>query len=214
MKILTIITILFLSISCNNKELKSVKNDDALKDTAKQISENRIVSGIENQEVINEVMSEKDILFNGKLKRYFSVKEFESIFGKTDSIQLMINESPCYAIFENEDGSKDTEDKYFYKEGSRFENTKEKVAVDEFRFTKKNFILFKGKKLNSSTTATELKKLFPNAFKDISQDVQNNGENGFQSVVLREDEDGFSDGHVRMFLKNDKLYSIWWWFPC
>ena len=88
-------------------------------------------------------MNEEDILFNGILKRYFTLNEFEKVFGEPDSTKLMLEEEPCSYIFENEDGSKDMEDKYLYKDGSRFENTKDKVAVDKFRFTESNFILFR-----------------------------------------------------------------------
>ena len=158
-------------------------------------------------------MQESDILFNGKLTRYFSLDDFGKVFGKADSIKLMSEEAPCNYIFENEDGSKDMEDKYLYKNGSRFENTKNKVAVDEFRFTKNNFILFKGIKLNSSTTIKDLKKLFPNAIKDIgTMDVY--GEGKLQEIELREDENNVSDGHLKIFIKNDKLYFMHWWFPC
>lgn len=163
---------------------------------------------------LNEVMSEKDILFNGKLRRYFTVKEFEKIFGKADSIKLLAEEEPCTYIFDTEPPTDNVDDnKYFYKDGSRFENFKEKVAVDEFRFLKNNFILFNGKKLSASTTVSELQKIFPNAVRDMGiTDI--NGERELQVITLREDENNVSDGHINIFLKNGKLHSMQWWFPC
>jgi hypothetical protein len=161
----------------------------------------------------NEVMKEEDILFNGKFKRYFSLTEFVNVFGKADSIKLMSELEPCSYIFENEDGSKDIDDKYLYKDGSRYENNKEKVAVDEFRFTKNNFITYRGKKLNSSTTINDLKKLFPNAIKNIKT-IDVHGEGNLQVIQLREDENNVSDGHINMFMRSGKLYFIHWWFPC
>lgn len=159
-------------------------------------------------------MSEKDILFNGKLSRYFTVKEFEKTFGKPDSTKLLAEEEPCTFIFDTETQTDNMNDnKYFYKDGSRFENFKEKVAVDEFRFFKNNFILFKGKKLSALTTVIELQKIFPNAVKNIgTMDVY--GEGNLQVIQLREDDNNVSDGHLNIFLKNGKLYFMHWWFPC
>lgn len=168
----------------------------------------------ESKDSLNEVMSEKDILFNGKLSRHFTVKEFEKTFGKVDSTKLLAEEEPCTFIFDTEPETGSMNDnKYFYKDGSRFENFKEKVAVDEFRFLKNNFILFKGKKLSALTTVSELQKIFPNAVKNIgSMDVY--GEGNLQVIQLREDANNVSDGHLNIFLKNGKLYFMHWWFPC
>ena len=197
MKILSIIPILFFCLSCNNKNIKIAEQSD----------------NSEFKDYQNEVMKEEDILFNGKLKRYFTLNEFENVFGKPDSIKLMSEEKPCSYIFENEDGSKDLQDKYLYKNGSQFENTKEKVAVNEFRFIKNNYILFKGIRLNSSTSINELEKIFPNAMKDIETlDVYKEGK--LQVIKLREDENNVSDGHIKIFIKNNKLYFMHWWFPC
>ncbi|MCW1147650.1 hypothetical protein [Flavobacterium lacisediminis] len=160
-----------------------------------------------------EVMLEKDILFNGKLTRFFDIKEFEKIFGKADSLVLMSKEEPCSYIFENSDGSKDENDKYIYKKGSRFENSKNQVAVDEFRFTDGNFIMYKGTKLSADTTIEDLKKLFPYAIQNMNKiDVYNEGELDY--INLREDAENISDGHINIFFKNGKLYFMHWWFPC
>jgi hypothetical protein len=202
---LTIITlILFMCFSCNKLNINSENNvQERLTDTEIPINEN----------LQNEVLNVDEILFNGKLKRFFSTKDFEIVFGKADSIILMSDEAPCNYIFENKDGSKNLNDKYYYKNGSRFENTKEKLAVDEFRFSNNNFILYKGKELSSETTITELKKLFPNAIKNIETiDVYNEGK--LQVIQLREDENNISDGHIKIFLKNGRLFYIHWWFPC
>lgn len=167
-----------------------------------------------SQDTLTEVMLEKDLLFNGKLRRYFTVKEFEKNFGKADSIKLLSEEEPCSYIFDTEIESNDMNDnKYFYKDGSRFENFKDKFAVDEFRFIKNNFILYKGKKLNAATSIIELQKTFPNAVRDIGN-MEVYGEGKLQVIQLREDENNISDGHINIFLKNGKLHSMHWWFPC
>ncbi|MFB9079637.1 hypothetical protein ACFFLS_07095 [Flavobacterium procerum] len=213
MKKLILLSIIVCSFSCHNNTTKTVEKSDQPKET-ETISENQPKSdSIVVKDSKNEVMKEEDILFNGKLKRYFTLKEFENALGKTDSIKLMSEEEPCSYIFENEDGSKNLEDKYLYKDGSRFENTEDKVAVDEFRFTKNNFILFKGKKLDGNSTIAVLQKLFPNAIKNMGNlDVY--GEGTLQVIQLREDENNISDGHVKVFIKNGKLYYMHWWFPC
>jgi len=220
MKKVVIAAILVLSVSCRNKEIKSVENIGTSKETEVTISKNKSKTDTSDANDIphikdyqNEVMNQEDILFNGRLKKYFTLSEFETVFGKNDSIKLLLEEEPCYTIFENKDGSVDPEDKYLYKEGSRFENSKDKVAVDEFKFTKSNFILFKGVKLDSATSISDLQKIFPNATKNIgSMDVYKEGK--LQVIQLREDENNVSDGHINIFIKNGKLYSMHWWFPC
>lgn len=219
MKTFVIVLVVLLSFACNSENAKSFEefNNNPKEEEVfdENILENIIVSdNIVITDYLNDVMLEEDILFNGKLKRYFTLKEFENVFGKADSTLLMSEEEPCSYIFDNEDGTKDMQDTYLYKDGSRFEKSKQQVAVDEFRFTSNNFILYKGKLLDSSSTIMDLQEIFPNALKSISRNVDNNKEKGFESIILMEDENGNSDGHIRMFIKNDKLYSIWWWFPC
>ena len=214
MKISAIISIVIILFSCNDKSTKSVEKYEKLKDRSKTISTNKIKTDSTKIGVLqNEVMLETDIFFKGKLNRYFTLNEFQKVFGKTDSIKLMSLETPCNYIFENEDGSKDVNDKYFYKEGSRFENSKEKVAVDKFRFSKNNFILYKGINLNSSTTLADLEILFPKAIKNL-QTIVVFDEGELQVIKLREDENNISDGHVKLFIKDGKLYYMHWWFPC
>ncbi len=158
-------------------------------------------------------MSENDILFNGKLKRYFNLSDFDKVFGKSDSIKLVSEGESCHTIFENNDGSFHPEDKYFYKDGSTFENSRDKVAVEEFRFTKNNFIVFKGIKLTADTTTNDLTKIFPIATANIgNMDVYNEGK--LQVIQLLEDDNNTSDGHINLFIKNNKLYFMHWWFPC
>lgn len=163
--------------------------------------------------LLSEVFDVNEMTFNGKVKRFFSLSEFEKYFGKSDSIHLLIDEQPCSYIFENEDATKDAEDKYLYKAGSRFENSGDKVAIDVFRFTGENYIQYKNVKLNRFTKLRKLRKLFPNAVHQIEEiDVQ--GEGRLQILQLREDADNFSDGHINVFLKNGRLYYMHWWFPC
>jgi hypothetical protein len=205
---LTFLTILF---SCQNNSTKTkiASNIDSIKEIKTEKKSEIDLHDINKAEV----MLEKDLSFNGKLGRYFTLNEFENVFGKPDSIVLVSKTELCNYIFENEDGSKDLEDKFFYKDGSRFENSKNEVAVDEFQFTKKNFIKFKNIILNSETTKEDLKKYFPYAMKHIEYiDVYNEGTT--EVIQLREDDQNKSDGHILMFIKNNKLHAIHWWFPC
>lgn len=165
------------------------------------------------EHIQNEVMLEKDILFNGKLERYFSTQDFKKVFGKPDSVVLMSQNEPCSYIFENPDGSKDGEDTYWYKDESRFENNQERIAVDQFWFTKENYILYKGIKINASTSINDLKSLFPNAIENI-ENLCINEQGELQRIQLREDEEGISDGHINICFMNGKALYIWWWFPC
>lgn len=211
-----LVTILLILQSCENKphqkHTETVKNKVHLnKNHSDTITNDKIIR--EHKIAKIEFFDVNEMHFNGKLGRFFSLKEFEDVFGKADSTKLMSEEEPCAYIFENPDGSKDMDDRYLYKNGSRFENNKQKVAINEFRFYKNNFLKYKGIILNSETTTQDLKKLFPNAVNQIGTlNVYREGK--LQVIELSEDENNISDGHIKVFLKNGKLYFMHWWFPC
>ncbi|SMP07661.1 hypothetical protein SAMN06264346_101677 [Chryseobacterium profundimaris] len=160
-----------------------------------------------------EVMNDKDILYNGKFKRYFSINRFYSLLGQPDSIKFLIDENPCTSIFEEPEGTPAAEEKYLYKNGTRFENSGEKVAIDKVCFHNGNFILFKNIVLNKRTSLAQLKKLFPNALKR-SRIIEIADIGKLQVIELREDEDNVSDGLVKIYIYKGRLYSLHWWFPC
>ncbi|MCL7987071.1 hypothetical protein M8998_03845 [Sphingobacterium sp. lm-10] len=163
--------------------------------------------------MLPEVLDVAHIRFDGKLARFFSVSEFEAHYQQADSTALLIDLQPCSYVFEYADGSKDADDEYWYKDGSRFERSQEKLAVDEFRFTNDHFILYTDLRLDASTTLADLAIHFPNAVQAMGElDVQ--GEGKMQMLIFREDEENISDGHIRLFLKDGKLSFIHWWFPC
>lgn len=215
MKIKTLFFLLLIIISCSKKE--NIQKSAAMISQQTQLtSEKEEISSLNDSVYYDlrkaEVMNENEILFNGKLNRFFDIKEFENVFGKPDSLILMSKEEPCSYIFENEDGSKDLDDKYIYKDCSRFENSKNKVAVDEFRFINNNFIIYKGIIMNANTTIEDLKKCFPYAIDNIGTlDVYGEGE--LEVIMLREETENYSDGHVKIFFKKGKLYFMHWWFP-
>jgi len=154
-----------------------------------------------------DVMQEGDIRFNGKLKRFFTMAEFEKVFGKPDSIQLLKDETPCVTIF----GTEAPDDKYLYKDGSRFETSKEKVAVDEFWFRGGNFISYKGIRIDANTTMNDIKQLFPTA---VSGRLGMDKEAKLWVIQLREDSEGISDGHIKIFFRDGKVSFMHWWLPC
>lgn len=154
-----------------------------------------------------EVMQEADIRFNGKLKRFFTRAEFEKVFGKPDSIQLLKDEAPCITIFDTEA----PDDQYLYKSGSRFETSKDRVAVDEFWFQDGNFITYKDNRIDANTTITDIKQLFPTA---VNERLGMDKEGKLWMIQLKEHEKGVSDGHIKMFFKNGKVSFMHWWFPC
>jgi hypothetical protein len=154
-----------------------------------------------------DVMLESDIRFNGKLKRFFTLDEFAKVFGKPDSIQLLKDEAPCITIFDTEA----PDDKYLYKSGSRFETSKEKVAVDEFWFRDGNFITYKGIRIDAHTTMNDMRQLFPTA---INERLGMDKEGKLWVIQLREDHKGISDGHIKIFFRDGKISFMHWWFPC
>ncbi len=210
---LIVTCLVFTSCSNNSKpsdpkQTGYIKNINKATDTL--VSESKLHA--DNRDSV-EVMDEKDILLNGKLKRYFSLIDFKANFGEPDSSKLLSDVEPCTSIFEEADGSVNPQAKYLYKNGSRFENSGNKVAIDEINFDGGDHILYKGHLLNKSTTISDIKGLFPNAIKHIGEmDVF--GEGKLQVIQLREDYNNVSDGHVKIFFKNGKLHLLHWWFPC
>lgn len=210
MNYLSIIIALYLCF-CNQKAIAATNWINECYPTSGYFIENNTDDTLKKR--INEAMLVEDILFNGKLKRFFTLSDFERVFGKADSTKLMLEEEPCSYIFDNPDGSKDATDRYFYKDGSRFESSGNKMAVDELLFQNGNFITYKGTVINAASTIEDIEQLFPNAVKNIGTfDVY--GEGKLQVIQLREDEEGISDGHINLFFKNNKVYYIHWWFPC
>ncbi|MFP3832754.1 hypothetical protein [Chryseobacterium sp. SIMBA_028] len=217
MKYLSIVLVIILFQSCNQK--KESKKDPVIQSEI-QKTEVKTDSAIQNtskaaeikKDTLDEVMLEQDIMFNGKLKRFFSLNDFGKVFGKADSTRLLSEEQPCTYIFETPENN-GMNDQYLYKNGSRFENSGQKVAVEEFRFINGNYILYKGVKIDSKSTINDLKQIFPNAIRNIGNlDVY--GEGTLQAIRLREDKEGISDGHINIFFKNNRIYSLHWWFPC
>lgn len=155
----------------------------------------------------SDVMLDEDIRFNGKLKRFFTISEFETAFGKPDSMKLLTDEAPCFTIFETEA----PDDKYLYKNGSRFETSGDSVAVDEFWFSNGNFITYKGIRIDAYTTMQDIQQLFPTAVKGR---LGMGKEGKLWVIQLKEDEKGISDGHIKMFFRNGKVSFMHWWFPC
>lgn len=214
MKYFSIVFMIILFQACNTK--KEEKQGMASKT---ELTENktRTDSAVQNitqtSEEVNDgqddVMLAEDIRFNGKLKRIFELKDFEKVFGKADSTRLMADEQSCSYIFE--EGS--AEDKYLYKNGSCFESSKQKVGVNEFRFFNGNFILYKGIRIDAKTTLEDIKKIFPNSVRSINH-LERFGEGELPVITLREDKEGVSDGHINMYFKDNRIYSISWWFPC
>lgn len=205
----------FLSAACNSPQESSEKAISQQENQSSPVSspsQPALPPKAGNDTAI-EVLNAEEILLNGKLKRYFSIAQFRSLLGTPDSSRLLSEEQPCNTIFEEADGSVDPKATYLYKNGSRYENTQDKVAIDEVSFTHGDFIVYHGMMLNARTTVDDLRKLFPNAVKHIGiMDVNGNGE--LQVIQLREDNNNISDGHIRLFLKDGRLYSMHWWFPC
>lgn len=210
-----IIIVILLFWSCNDsktgnpvEEKKIVTNDSLLfrEDAVLLIEENTEPEEEEEQNwAKTEMFEEKEVLFNGKLKRFFKYRDFEKVFQKSDSIITADKMQPCTTIFD-----KEQEPQFIYKDSSLFEWSKNKVAVSSFRFVKGNFIQYKNQTLNVFTTKQDISVLFPYASKYIYT-VENEGET-LEIVELKEGE--LSDGMVRLYFKNNTLYSLTWWFPC
>jgi len=111
MKFYAFIFLCLLIVSCSEKRTnrslvsKPSPSNNELKTNKKE--EDNHSSTV--KDATNDVMLVNDILFNGKLKRYFTLKEFEITFGKPDSTKLLNEVQPCNIIFENSTGEIDQE---------------------------------------------------------------------------------------------------------
>lgn len=205
--------------ACQNEGNKKSQKEDAKSATLKkqqiQSPKKTETESTSNENLSNsiEILDADLMLFNGKVKRFFSLKDFKKNFGEPDSTKPMSRQEPCPYVFENIDPTKNLNDQFLYKDGSRFENSEEKVAINEFKFTKNNFILYKGITFNASTTIAQLKEIFPNAVANIGT-MNVYGEGALQMIQLREGDYELYDGHINIFLKNGKLYFMQWWLPC
>jgi hypothetical protein len=196
-------------------EMRENKHVYAKKESGKASTDSLIETAPpdERQQNSIEILDADLMLFNGKVKRFFSLKDFKKNFGEADSTKRMKHEERCAYVFQNIDPTQNLQDKFLYKDGSRFENSKEKVAIDEFKFTKNNFILYKGITFNASTTIAQLQKIFPNAVENMSI-MSIYGEGELQMIQLREGNYELYDGHINIFLKNGRLFFMQWWLPC
>lgn len=197
--------ILLAQIACQShqKEVPQTK-DSVTTDTVHSLDSTTVSK---SDDRARDIMLTEDIRFNGQLKRFFTMSDFEKVFGTPDSVRLLQGEAPCITIFDTEA----PDDKYLYKDGSRFETHQQQVAVDEFWFTNDNYISYKGIRIDENTTVNAIKTLFPDA---VMGKINEYREGELQLMILKEDRDGISDGHIKLFFKDNKVYFMHWWFPC
>lgn len=167
-----------------------------------------------------EVMDSKDIKYQGKLPLVFSVSDFVQCFGEKDSTQSVFIDPPCNDgyFWYKFDGSQTREEvekinQYWFKDGSKYQRYADSVVIENFKFSPKNFITYRGKRFDSNTTLQDLQKIFPNAVKSMGT-IPVYEEGDLVLIILKEEPNGVSDGHLRLFLKNGKLYMMHHWVPC
>ncbi|WP_398455806.1 hypothetical protein AB3466_06170 [Sphingobacterium thalpophilum] len=205
----TVILMVIVLFSCQGPNRKDhLKTDTAIQDEHnKPRHPSAGVATRRSENEAKDVMLAEDIRFNGKLKRFFTMGEFETVFGNPDSIRLLKDDAPCISIFNTET----PHDKYLYKSGSRFENSGDSVAVDEFWFRDGNFIIYKGIRIDAYTTLQDIQQLFPAA---VSGRIGMDKEGKLWVITLKEDYEDSSDGQVKMFFRDGKVIFMHWWLPC
>jgi hypothetical protein len=155
-----------------------------------------------------EAMSEKDIMLNGQHHRALSLSDYKRIYKKPERRIRVTTEEACTSNFEDNPNSE-----FYFNKGIKFEVSKNKVIVDEFKFTQGNYIIFKQQRLSKNTTLEVVSKIFPHAFSKLKK--FNTPENGvMKCIALEETPNHSSDGKVLLFFKKNKLYMLQWWFPC
>ena len=92
---LVLLTVSILHVSCNNKS--TGPNGENTSFTIVKAAEEKVdsISRIDSdsQEFPNEVMKQSEILFNGKLGKYFSYSDFKKHFGLADSTKKLIEKT-------------------------------------------------------------------------------------------------------------------------
>ncbi|MFM1998455.1 MAG: hypothetical protein RL204_402 [Bacteroidota bacterium] len=212
--ILHSLSIIFSSLffSCNNSSTGPNAENTSftiVKDTEEKVDSLSRVNK-DSQEFPNEVMKQSEILFNGKLSKYFSYSDFKKHFGLADSTKKLIDVDPCTYIFQSEE-QPTNDNQFLYKDGSTFESYKQEIGIEVFCFRKSNFITYQGIRIDSTTTLDEMEKLFPVAVKNILPSPYSDQPH-MQFIQLNEEFP--SDGLIEFYFKNKRAYSIHWWFPC
>ena len=201
-----------LFFSCNNRS--TGPNGENTSFTIVEAAEEKVdsISRVDNdsQEFPNEVMKQSEILFNGKLGKYFSYSDFKKHFGLADSTKKLIDVEPCTYIFQSEE-QPTNDNQFLFKDGSTFERYKQEIGIEEFCFRNSNFMTYKGLRIDSTTTLDEMEKLFPIAVKNILPSPYSD-QPDMQRIKLQEEFP--SDGFIEFYFKNKRAYSINWWFPC
>ena len=146
-----------------------------------------------------------DFLFNGKLKLFDKKAHFLKTIGKPDKIETFLPECGFYAV-ERENGARFK----FYKKGNlQYLLYNNDADFDEILFSENSddFVLYKKTKISRQTTLLELKKLFPNSFKDFLS------EKNAKIFRLKFDIQG-NDDQLHMTIKNKKVVGLRFWTPC
>lgn len=101
--------------------------------------------------------------------------------------------------------------KFLFKNGSKFENFKQDVVIDSFKFSAPDqFFKYNNLKFDSTTTLEGLKKIFPKSFKNLDYTFLDNKSLKTISLQLKDT----PEEKLLLFFDNDKLYMIQWWQPC
>lgn len=166
------------------------EDEDSLKEAWQGIAWERI-----------EVFSFTHALANKKQPLYGSVSQFETAWGRPDSVITPDYEDICAAQF-------DEDFQYIFKNGSRFERCKDSVACDQFHFNGSNSLTSGNITLSHNFTWADARKLFPMAVKQ----AENEGRTDL--ITLRDSTNPDSDNAVQLFFKDDKLVSVACFIPC
>ncbi len=167
-----------------------VEDEDSLQEARQDIAWEHI-----------EVFSFTRAVANKKQPLYTNIRQFETTWGRPDSVITPDYEDVCAAQF-------DEDFLYIFKDGSRFERCKDSIACDQFHFTNNNSLTSGNITLTGNTTWADARKLFPMAVKQ----AENEGRTDL--ITLRDSTDPDSDSAVQLFFKDGKLVSVVCFIPC
>ena len=202
-KHIVVLLIVFSVLSCNTRstEEKQEENTTSI-DSIKPAAQATVI------EEHDEYLDWRSVRINAKVPLATTVQNFERILGKADSVNSINWEVTCSSTFRSEDS------KLAYYRGYEFEHFGDSLYFQSVTFgqNKDLFLQSNDIKLNSSTTMEEVKKLFPNAAKNVSKmDVYKIGE--VDAIALPRSKT-LSDRHWLLMFQTGKLIRIDDWSPC
>lgn len=145
-----------------------------------------------------------DIKINGSIKLLTTEADFITKMGKAEKIE---EDFPGCSSYDEEAG-KGTKFFIYTKNGIKYYVYNKKAEFQEINLKdySDNYILVKKHKISNKTTLTDLKKMFPVAYKNYKK--------GKDAHLFKLKFNPEWDDEIQISLENGKVTAIYYWTPC